>query len=162
MHHTAGHAAPSPHPIVIIIIIIINIITVTVNPHHVPSTRLSSVLRRNVGRRMGASALDKLEADCGDAANVNAQLLTELLEKGAKTAYGLEAKLDPRWTREQFAANHPLTSHAAYDAFIERVLAGERNVLFAEEPRMIAETSGTSGTKKLLPVAPLQRKVFFM
>ena len=111
---------------------------------------------------MGGSALAKLEADCTDAAKVNAALLTELLTAGATTAYGQDAGLDPGWSREEYAARHPLTTHGAYSGYVDRVLAGERNVLFSAVPRMIAETSGTSGTKKLLPVAPLQRKVFFM
>ena len=65
---------------------------------------------------MGGSALTKLEADCADAADVNAWLLTQLLETGATTpydsAYGRVAGLDPGWSREDYVARHPLTIHS--------------------------------------------------
>ena len=65
-------------------------------------------------------------------------------------------------SRDDFVRRHPITDHEHYRNYIDRVSNGESNVMFPDEPRMIAETSGTSGTRKLLPVNPLQRKVFFM
>jgi len=57
-------------------------------------------------------------------------------------------------SRNDFHENHPLT--------IDRILhLNVTNVMFPEKPRMIARTSGTSGTVKLLPISSFQRNAFF-
>ena len=95
------------------------------------------------------------------AGAINELLLLELTREAAKTQYGKDFKLGSVTSRESFVALHPITTHEHYAPYIERVMNGETNVMFAEDVRMIAATSGTSGTQKLLPVRSKQRTVFF-
>ena len=86
------------------------------------------------------------------AGAINELLLLELTREAAKTQYGKDFKLGSVTSRESFVALHPITTHEHYAPYIERVMNGETNVMFAEDVRMIAATSGTSGTQKLLPI----------
>ena len=125
--------------------------------------------------RVGSMSASKLDETCANAAKVNEQLLLSLVEANKDTAYGRdygfsvtnndndEGKKTPIiQSRDDFIRRHPITNHEHYQSYIDRVSNGESNVMFPDKPRMIAETSGTSGTRKLLPVNPLQRKVFFL
>ena len=121
--------------------------------------------------RLGSVSASNLEKACANAAEVNEQLLLSLVAANKDTAYGRDfgfgggSEIDGKasiQSRDEFVRRHPITDHEHYRSYIDRVSNGESNVMFPGEPRMIAETSGTSGTRKLLPVNPLQRKVFFM
>ena len=65
------------------------------------------------------------------------------------------------WTYICVTAVYLWPGHDHYEPYIARVVAGEQNVMFPSAPRMVGETSGTSGRKKLVPVSWQQRKVFF-
>ena len=119
---------------------------------------LTSAAMSYFGRR----ARSEHESSCLSAASDNEALLLSLLDRCRDTAYGLDHGFSSIQSREAFRDSHPLTDHGHYRPYIDRVVHnGEENVMFPERPRMIGKTSGTSGTVKLVPVAPLQRKVFF-
>ena len=124
--------------------------------------------------RLGSMSASNLDKTCANAAEVNERLLLSLVEANKNTAYGRDnrfgvvnsdadkGKKTSIQSRDDFVRRHPITNHEHYQSYIDRVSNGEPNVMFPDTPRMIAETSGTSGTRKLLPVNPLQRKVFFL
>jgi hypothetical protein len=112
-------------------------------------------------RVFGAYSRRNFEQDALQAADVNDKMLLALLRQHEKTAYGKDHGLAEMQTVSDFKRLHPITTHEHYETYIERTLQGEKDVMFPGHPRMVGETSGTSGTKKLIPVSQQQRKVFF-
>lgn len=133
-------------------------ISVSHTPVSIWYQSLTNLLMTQLGKRTAAN----LEEACQDAAGENEKLMLALVRRCEGTSYGKDMNFGEIQSREDFRRLHPLTDHEHYKPYIDRVVTdGESNVMFPETPRMIARTSGTSGTIKLVPVSPLQRKVFF-
>jgi hypothetical protein len=111
--------------------------------------------------QMGKSSSKRLEQDCQNAAQVNEELLLKLLKHNQDTEYGKDHKFSEIHDRESFRKMHPLTTYEHYRPYIEKMKAGQEHILVADKLKMFGVTSGTSGTKNLLPVVPNQRTVFF-
>jgi len=111
--------------------------------------------------KLGSMAMQQFKKDCEDAVNVNEALLLKLLDRCKNTDYGKVHKFSNITSREDFRRMHPITTHEHYQPYIDRICNGEENVMFPEKPKMIATTSGTSGSHKKIPVISLQRSVFF-
>jgi hypothetical protein len=112
----------------------------------------------------------KFQKSCTNAAKVNEDLLLSLLDRCKNTKYGTDYNLSQIRTRDEFRNLHPITRLDHYKPYIDQIVhygqhdstSTVENIMFPEKPRMIAETSGTSGgARKLIPVPSLQRKVFF-
>uniref|UniRef100_A0A7S4IET5 GH3 auxin-responsive promoter n=1 Tax=Odontella aurita TaxID=265563 RepID=A0A7S4IET5_9STRA len=129
---------------------------------HTPTSIWYQSLTNLLMTQLGKRTAKNLEKACQNAAIENETLLLDLIQRCHDTAYGRDMNFKNIQSREDFRRMHPLTDHGHFQPYIDRaVMDGEDNVMFPEEPTMIARTSGTSGTIKLIPVSPLQRKVFF-
>ncbi|NJN04585.1 MAG: GH3 auxin-responsive promoter family protein [Leptolyngbyaceae cyanobacterium RM1_1_2] len=83
--------------------------------------------------------------------------LKSLLQAHQDTAFGLEHRLCEVKTIEQFRCRLPVRSYSAFAPYIERMAAGEPNVLTAEAPIYFNSSSGSTGGKKLIPVTRRSR-----
>lgn len=89
------------------------------------------------------------------------KFLFTLLEKLKDTAVGKERGYANIKTIEQFQAQTPIQHYSDLKPYIERVLAGETNVLYPEPPTHWIQTSGTTGSPKLFPYNTEFEKSFF-
>ncbi|MBK1720262.1 GH3 auxin-responsive promoter [Thiocystis violacea] len=82
-------------------------------------------------------------------------LLAERLARHAATAFGKEHGFERIQSAADYARAVPVSSWETVDPYIDRIIAGETNVLTAGSlPRMFNKTSGTTGKPKLIPVTP--------
>lgn len=51
---------------------------------------------------------------------------------------------------ETFQQRHPVTNYDHYEKYVERMAKGEQKVLISEKPLILAMTSGTSGSSRML------------
>ena len=112
-----------------------------------------------VVRFAGRGAARRFDAACADVERAQLAVLREILQRNAMTEYGREhgfARIDGA---EAYRRAVPLIVHKDIDPLVQRMAAGERNVLTAEDPVMFAMTSGTEGKPKLIPVTPTCRDV---
>ena len=79
-----------------------------------------------------------------------------ILELNGSTVFGRERGLDGPAARQVFE-RLPTTSYADYVPYVERIAAGEQNVLTAEPVIYFSTTSGTTGPPKMIPVT--RRKI---
>ena len=114
-----------------------------------------------ITQRVGRWSVKKLETSCEIAAKVNEDLLMGLLAKNRDTMYGQARHFETISSRDEFRKNHALTIHTDYQEYVNRMAQGESNILFADAVRMFGVTSGTSGSRTLVPVVNRQRSVFF-
>jgi hypothetical protein len=81
-------------------------------------------------------------------------LLRRMMEKNRDTEYGQEYGFAGISTLDKFRKQVPVVDYEDIRQRIDRVTMGEKNVLTAEDPVLFAQTSGTTGTPKFIPVTP--------
>ncbi|WP_225726923.1 MULTISPECIES: GH3 auxin-responsive promoter family protein [unclassified Nocardia] len=82
------------------------------------------------------------------------RVLADLLAWNADTEYGRLFEFGRIRTLADFRRAVPVQDYAAYEPWIERMAGGEHNVLTAEDPAVFFTSSGTTGSRKKIPVTP--------
>ncbi|MEU0429694.1 GH3 auxin-responsive promoter family protein, partial [Streptomyces canus] len=80
------------------------------------------------------------------------ELLGRILGLNAETAFGREHGLGKVRTVDDLRAAVPIRTHEALMPWIERTMAGERNVLTADDPLVYFSSSGSTGREKHIPI----------
>ena len=80
--------------------------------------------------------------------------LLEVVGRNKDTAYGRDHDFGSIRSIEDYQRAVPMNTYEALTPYIDRVFAGEQNVLTADVPLMFATTSGTTGRAKYIPVTP--------
>ena len=86
------------------------------------------------------------------------QFLTTLLQIHQHTELGQKYQLGEIATVDQFRDRIPVLPYASYDPYIQRIAAGETNVLTPDPVRYIGISSGTTGKRKWIPHHPAVSK----
>lgn len=80
------------------------------------------------------------------------QIFESLLSRGRQTHFGREHDLAAVSTLTDFQAALPIRRYEELKPYIDRAIAGEADVLWPGETRWFAESSGTTGHKKQIPL----------
>ncbi|TFG85399.1 MAG: GH3 auxin-responsive promoter family protein [Chromatiales bacterium] len=125
--------------------------------------RLRALQRRGMVMQAAGSgiswALQRLAstfmAQTDQYAAISSQTLDRILALNGRTEYGRRCGLDGANPRRVFE-KLPLSTYADYAPYIERLAAGEQNLLSSQPLVYFASTSGTTGPQKLVPVTRQQ------
>lgn len=109
-----------------------------------------ALVTRRAGRRFEQATQNPVEAQ--------RQLLRQVVGRNRDTVYGRAYKFAGIQTLEDYRQQVPVVGYEAIRHYIDRVTRGETNVLTAEAPLLFAQTSGTTGDPKYIPVTPTCRK----
>jgi len=110
--------------------------------------RLGRVLTYPVRRK-----LRQFETACLDPEAVQSALLQHILAKQAATGFGRDHKFASIRTLADYRNNVPIAPYEYVAPYIERVQNGETEALLADRRvHMFALTSGTTASRKLIPV----------
>jgi GH3 auxin-responsive promoter len=110
--------------------------------------RFGRLVTYPVRRRLRA-----FEAACEHPEAVQRQLLLRTLARQRGTAFGRDHHFADIRTVADYRRNVPVAPYEYVAPYIERVQAGETNALIAgDRVRMFALTSGTTASRKLIPV----------
>lgn len=82
---------------------------------------------------------------------VEHELLRELVTNNAETEYGRSHGFAAISDLDSFRRQVPLVTYDELKPYIERMMRGEQDVLFAGDTMFFAQTSGTTGTSKYYP-----------
>jgi len=85
-------------------------------------------------------------------------LLQTMMTRNSDTEYGREHGFAEIRTLADYRARVPVVDYEDIRDRIQRVTLGEKGVLTAEDPVLFAQTSGTTGTPKYIPVTPTCQK----
>ena len=80
------------------------------------------------------------------------KLLKQLLQQARNTAYGQDHNFESIQGYEQFKAAVPVGDYENLRPYVDRVVAGEENVLWPGLPLYFAKTSGTTSGTKYIPI----------
>jgi len=119
-------------------------------------------LSNGIMKLLGSRARSRFEEACRNARQANEDFLLSVIKDHSVTAYGKEHNLGTIRSREEFVQRMPLTTYEHYKPYVDRVLAGEDQVMFPDKPRIVGITSGTSGSPAFIPVGSKQRAIFFL
>jgi hypothetical protein len=110
--------------------------------------RLGRVLTYPVRKK-----LVQFERACLDPEEVQSSLLLRIIQTQAGTGFGRDHKFNEIRTVAEFRNNIPIAPYEYVSPYIERVQKGETNALLsARRVHMFALTSGTTASRKLIPV----------
>jgi hypothetical protein len=93
-----------------------------------------------------------LTAACADPRAAQTARLLEIVQRNANTEVGRALGFSSIASLDDWRARVPLTDWDHTAPYVERMVAGEANVLVDEQPIFYATTSGTTGRRKLIPV----------
>ena len=93
-----------------------------------------------------------LTAACADPRAAQTARLLEIVRRNADTEVGKALGFATITGLEDWRARVPLSDWDSTAPFVERMVAGEKNILVDEDPIFYATTSGTTGRRKLIPV----------
>lgn len=86
---------------------------------------------------------------------VQRDTLQELLTQAANTEYGKKYNFNTILTAEQYRERLPIVYYEDISEYIQRMMEGEDNLLWPEEIKWFAKSSGTTNAKsKFIPVSP--------
>lgn len=83
---------------------------------------------------------------------VQEQFLKSVLVTHQMTEYGQKCGLKDIQTIHQFREQVPVLPYSSYESYIDRMAQGEPNILTADPVVYFSLTSGSTGTKKMIPV----------
>lgn len=79
-------------------------------------------------------------------------ILSQLLRQGAKTEYGRSLNISQVPDYDAYKSVVPILDYEGFRPWIERIKAGESNVLWKGRPLYFAKTSGTTSGVKYIPI----------
>lgn len=108
----------------------------------------NSLLRTYFARRMKAIDRFRRHPD-----QVQAEMFRQLIARGADTEFGRRHGVAKHLTPEAFAARVGVQDYESFKPYIERMLAGEKNVAAPGWVTLFARSSGTTSDRsKFIPV----------
>jgi len=106
---------------------------------------------------VGKRAARRFESACREPGRVQTELLLNIVRRNAATEYGKRHGFEGINSVADYQRNVPVISYEDIKEDMRRVVAGTHNVFTAEDPVMFAQTSGTTGDPKFIPVTPTDR-----
>jgi len=100
----------------------------------------------------GTAEVRRFDAACRTCEQSQAQRLIEIISPNVETEYGRKHRFDLVKTIADYQKAVPVNEYENLSPFIERMALGEKGILTAEDPFMFATTSGTTGSRKYIPV----------
>lgn len=115
-------------------------------------------MKTNYGK-LGQESMDSLKNTSERSAQVQMQLLAELMHRNRETVYGKKYGFGTIKTVGEFQKKVPLCVYGDYEDYILRIIAGEEKVLTEEPVVYYCISSGTTGNAKYLPLTETDLKI---
>ncbi|MGX7686276.1 GH3 auxin-responsive promoter family protein [Flectobacillus roseus] len=88
-----------------------------------------------------------------NAVETQLNLMKSLLQQASNTVFGKDHKFSEINDYEQFKQNIPINDYEGLKSYVERVVAGEPDILWTNKPLYFAKTSGTTSGVKYIPIS---------
>ena len=80
------------------------------------------------------------------------KIFKELIKKAKNTAFGKDHNFDKIKSYSEFKKQVKVTDYEGLRSYVDRIIAGEKNVLWKGKPLYFAKTSGTTSGAKYIPI----------
>lgn len=116
-----------------------------------------SLLVDDIGRTVARWIGRGFERATEDPRKAQLARLNRLISRRRETVFGREHNFAQIDSPEAYRKHVPMRDYEGFRPYIDRVLAGETQILTREEPFMFTTTSGTTDRPKLVPVTAAWR-----
>ncbi len=111
--------------------------------------------------RRGNKHVAELLSNCRNATSLSKSFLMKLISDNKDTEYGRKYHFDQIKSVDDFKRLVPLTTYDNYAPYIERMVEkGEKNLITAYPVVQYAETSGSVGVPKKIPVTDRSMEIY--
>jgi hypothetical protein len=97
-------------------------------------------------------AVAKINQWSSNPVETQRKVFKQLLAAGKNTAFGKDHHFGSIRSYADFSERIPVRDYEALKPYVDRVVAGEENVLWPGKPRYFAKTSGTTSGAKYIPL----------
>jgi hypothetical protein len=80
------------------------------------------------------------------------EVFKSLMAKVSQTEFGVQYELTPETTYDEFKSKVPIHDYEKLRPYVEKIRAGEKDILWPGLPLYLATTSGTTSGEKFIPV----------
>src|SRR5689334_9155990 len=94
----------------------------------------------------------KVRRRSANAVNTQQKIFHSLVETGSKTFFGKEHGMGSQMSYDEFQKNIPVRDYEGIKPYIEKIIAGENDVLWKGKPMYLSKTSGTTSGVKYIPI----------
>ncbi len=109
---------------------------------------------------LALAEVNRLEQSSKQPREAQSAKLMSIISTNAGSSFGAEHGFASIKSVEDYRRAVPIREYEGFRPYVERAVAGDRNVLTGEDPLMYATTSGTAGAPKLIPVTAAYLKEF--
>jgi len=109
-------------------------------------------IRSSLAKPIAAYIAAQTRKWSSDPYRTQSKVFGSLCEKARLTAFGRDHDFASVKHYEDFKKHVPIRDYEALRPYIERVTAGERDVLWPGKPKYLAKTSGTTSGTKYIPI----------
>jgi hypothetical protein len=95
----------------------------------------------------------RIRKDAAAALSQQEAILQYLLKNGSKTVFGSDHRLAEISTHTEYTQAVPVRDYEAISPYIEKIKAGQQNILWKGKPMYFAKTSGTTSGTKYIPIS---------
>lgn len=95
----------------------------------------------------------KVERWKKNAVVLQEKVFTQLIQQAKETVFGKDHRFDQIKSHADFVKQVPIRDYEALRPYVDRVVAGEKHVLWPNQPQYFAKTSGTTSGVKYIPIS---------
>lgn len=117
--------------------------------HNPINTRLKSLLIKPFAKYIAG----KIKKNAANAVKDQLSILKSLVASARVTDFGIDHKFDSIKSYDNFRAQVPIRSYEDLRPYVDRVVSGEKNILWPGLPKYFAKTSGTTSGIKYIPIS---------
>ena len=110
-------------------------------------------LKAAISKPFAAFVVRRIEKWKNNAVKAQQNTLTALVSKAKDTAFGKDHHFAAIKNYEDFKKQVPVRDYEDLRTYIDRVVAGEENVMWKGKPAYFAKTSGTTSGAKYIPIS---------
>jgi len=108
---------------------------------------------KSFGAKIFASIIHKkTQKWANDPVNTQKRVFEQLINEAKQTVFGKDHNFESITTHEEFVKNVPVRDYEELKPYVDRVVAGENDVLWKGKPLYFAKTSGTTSGAKYIPL----------
>ncbi|MCX2718532.1 GH3 auxin-responsive promoter family protein [Lentiprolixibacter aurantiacus] len=89
---------------------------------------------------------------------IQEKVFRELIQKGSRTQFGKDHHFDSIRNHQDFVSRVPVRDYEALRPYVDRVVKGEKDILWPGRPVYLAKTSGTTSGAKYIPITNISIK----
>ncbi len=109
-------------------------------------------IRSLLSKPLAAYIVNKQRQWMRNGAELQLTLMRQLVARARKTAFGHDHQFDSIKTHSDFQKQIPIRDYEGLKSYIDRVVAGEPNILWPGRPLYFCKTSGTTSGVKYIPI----------